>query len=278
LIIKKINIKKFGKFNDYAIEIRNGLNIIYGCNEAGKTTLQTFIKSMLYGINSQKKSIRENERKRFIPWGENYASGELYIEDDNNVDYIIKRKFGTSKREDELQVVNLLTGEEMTGEEWQCPGQVLLGIGEEAFEKTLYIRQLGSTVVRDKEDELMKKLINLKQTGDEDISYHKATQKISGTKWSLKNNRHTGKIDLLREEIIRLEEEKVKLQALNDKNIEDQIALNSLLEERYDLKKAINFFLSTINKYAYIINNVTKPDAAEIKETNSHAILLHPLF
>ena len=252
MIIKKINIGKFGKFNDYTIDIKNGLNIIYGCNEAGKTTLQTFIKSMLYGINSQKKSIRENERKRFIPWGENYADGELYIEDDNNVDYVIKRKFGASKREDTLQVINLLTGEEMTGEKWQCPGQVFLGIGEEGFEKTLYIRQLGSTVVRDKEDELMKKLINLKQTGDEDISYHKAVQKISGAKWSLQNNRHTGKIDLLREEIIRLEEEKIKLQALNDKNIEDQIALNSFIEKRDNLKKEINSLEEKriyINKY-----------------------------
>jgi uncharacterized protein YhaN len=240
LIIKKVAIGNFGKFKDYTMNIKDGMNIIYGCNETGKTTLQTFIKVMLYGMNSQKKAIRENDRKRFIPWNSDYANGELLITDDNGVDYLIKRKFGTSKREDTLQVINMSTGEEMAEGKWQCPGQALLDIGEEAFEKTLYIKQLGSTVMRDKEDEIMKRLINLKQTGDEDVSYYKATKKLSDAKWKLTNNRRKGKIDLLHEEIINLKEERIKLQILHDKNTEDQIELNSVIKKRDGLQKEIN--------------------------------------
>ena len=53
MIIKDIQLTNFGKFNHKSVSLEPGLNIIYGENEAGKTTIHTFIRGMLFGIEKQ---------------------------------------------------------------------------------------------------------------------------------------------------------------------------------------------------------------------------------
>ena len=50
MIIKELNLIGFGKFNNKIITLEDGINIIYGENEAGKSTIQNFIKIWLYGF------------------------------------------------------------------------------------------------------------------------------------------------------------------------------------------------------------------------------------
>ena len=50
MIIRKLNIKNFGKVHDKTLEFSPGINVLYGENESGKTTIHTFIKSMLFGL------------------------------------------------------------------------------------------------------------------------------------------------------------------------------------------------------------------------------------
>ena len=47
-------ISGFGKFHDTAVSFEDGLNVIYGKNEAGKSTIHTFIRGMLFGIERQR--------------------------------------------------------------------------------------------------------------------------------------------------------------------------------------------------------------------------------
>ena len=54
MIIKDIRLTNFGKFNHKMVTLEPGLNIVYGENEAGKTTLHTFIRGMLFGIEKQR--------------------------------------------------------------------------------------------------------------------------------------------------------------------------------------------------------------------------------
>ena len=44
MIIKDLQLTNFGKFNHKSMSLEPGLNIIYGENEAGKTTFHTFIR------------------------------------------------------------------------------------------------------------------------------------------------------------------------------------------------------------------------------------------
>ena len=56
----EIDIKGFGKFHGQHIDFGNKLNIIYGYNETGKSTIHTFIRAMLYGLERAKDRTSKN--------------------------------------------------------------------------------------------------------------------------------------------------------------------------------------------------------------------------
>lgn len=59
--INELLLKNFGKFHDRQINLEEGINLIHGENESGKSTIHTFIKGMLFGIDGE-----EAERRRMI--------------------------------------------------------------------------------------------------------------------------------------------------------------------------------------------------------------------
>ena len=84
MIIKDIRLTNFGKFNHKMVTLEPGLNIVYGENEAGKTTLHTFIRGMLFGIEKQRgKASGKDLYTKYEPW-ENPANyhGMMRIESD----------------------------------------------------------------------------------------------------------------------------------------------------------------------------------------------------
>ncbi|HHY91471.1 MAG TPA: AAA family ATPase [Clostridiales bacterium] len=226
--IEEMYIGRFGKIEDRSIRFEPGLNVIYGENEAGKTTVQAFIKAMLYGFSAKRKSLRENERKRYFPWSGERAFGMLTFTDSDGTQYLIKRSFGAQKRQDEQVVLDCITGQEAVHIDFEKPGETLLGIGEEGFEKTICIKQLGSQIDCGKEDEIMQRLTNLQQTGDEDISYQKAVQTLLESKKKLENQRKTGKLDALRLHREKLREEYNKAVQRHEEMIEEEIQLKEL--------------------------------------------------
>ena len=59
--ILSLHIEGFGKFHDLDISFKDGLNVVYGKNEAGKSTLHTFIRGMLFGIEKQRGRAARND-------------------------------------------------------------------------------------------------------------------------------------------------------------------------------------------------------------------------
>ena len=68
--IKELQINNFGKLKNKKIELKNGINVISGKNESGKSTLLKFITSMLYGISKNKNGKRISDYEKFTPWEE----------------------------------------------------------------------------------------------------------------------------------------------------------------------------------------------------------------
>ena len=238
--IKRLQIKSFGKLKNINLELKPGLNVIYGSNEAGKSTMQHFIKAMLYGMNSMKKTIRENDRRRFLPWDGGTAQGILVFEEENKSEYVIDRSFGQTKKEDNYIIYNSVTGEKAVHIDNYQPGKDIFGLGEDAFEKTLFIKQLGAKVAMDKEDEIMKKLLNLHESGEEDISYNKAKAALDSYKKQLRNSRKNGKIEDLEEKIQRLMLQRNELHKLQDENIEDSQRLKIIAKRIEEVEKEID--------------------------------------
>lgn len=48
--IREIWMKNFGRFADRRITVNDGIQLFYGENEAGKSTIHTFLKGMLFGM------------------------------------------------------------------------------------------------------------------------------------------------------------------------------------------------------------------------------------
>lgn len=61
MIIRRLNIRNFGKIHDRTLELSPGINVLYGENESGKTTIHTFIKSMFFGLTRMRGKAARND-------------------------------------------------------------------------------------------------------------------------------------------------------------------------------------------------------------------------
>ena len=48
--IRKLIVSNFGRFKNFQVSLENGINIIYGENEKGKTTIHKFIEGIFFGF------------------------------------------------------------------------------------------------------------------------------------------------------------------------------------------------------------------------------------
>lgn len=64
-----LHIEGFGKFHDLDLRFAEGMNILYGHNEAGKSTLHAFLQAMLYGLE-RRPGIGSAAKlhKKYRPW------------------------------------------------------------------------------------------------------------------------------------------------------------------------------------------------------------------
>ena len=83
--IKKIYIAAFGGLKDFTLDINDGLNVIYGNNEDGKSTVFAFIKAMFYGTGRNTKSISDSVRLKFTPWDGATMGGRIFFENEGKI-------------------------------------------------------------------------------------------------------------------------------------------------------------------------------------------------
>ncbi len=178
MIIQKIEIEQFGGLKDYTLTLSPGLQYLYGDNEAGKSTLCAFLAAMFYGLPGKVRGggLRGDSRRLYMPWGGTYMAGTVYFEDEGQA-YVLKRRFGQTARGDRCSLLSAADWQEIPADP-ETLGQRFLGVGEDAFRKTLFISQLGAAFSKGREDELMSRLSNLEHSGDEDASLQKALAEL----------------------------------------------------------------------------------------------------
>lgn len=173
-------IKNFGKFSGKSWEFTEGINVIYGENESGKTTLYTFIKSMLFGLERGRgRASLNDEFSQYEPWeNPNFYSGILRFSCGNR-NFRLERNFDKySKR------VNLICeddGEELSVEQGDL--QVLLdGLTQDAFENTVSIGQLKVKTDQSLANRLQDYATNYYTTGDGEIHLEEALKYLNNKK------------------------------------------------------------------------------------------------
>jgi uncharacterized protein YhaN len=91
MIIKDVYLKNFGSYRDADFYFNNGFNLLYGFNEAGKSTLLAFIRYCLFGLPPKKRGVQEN---MYEPTSGNGYGGYIHIEKENKI-YRVERNFNS---------------------------------------------------------------------------------------------------------------------------------------------------------------------------------------
>ena len=179
----ELHIDGFGKFHDRTISFNDGINIIYGKNEAGKSTLHTFIRGMLFGIERGRGRAAKNDLyTKYEPW-ENSGTyeGWLRLEKDGTI-YRIERRF--RKENKSLKIINETKGleEEATP---AFVSSLLDALTETMYNNTISIGQLKSATEDGMVTELKNYIANMNTTGNISLNITKATAFLRNQKRSL---------------------------------------------------------------------------------------------
>ena len=179
----ELHIDGFGKFHDRTISFNDGINIIYGKNEAGKSTLHTFIRGMLFGIERGRGRAAKNDLyTKYESW-ENSGTyeGWLRLEKDGTI-YRIERRF--RKENKSLKIINETKGleEEATP---AFVSSLLDGLTETMYNNTISIGQLKSATEDGMVTELKNYIANMNTTGNISLNITKATAFLRNQKRSL---------------------------------------------------------------------------------------------
>lgn len=241
--IKEAKIIKYGGIKNLDVKFKNGFNVIYGKNEAGKSTLQSFINNMLFGVdNKRSKDIRQNERVKLMPFGESSAMGELTVcndecDNNSNTDISIIRTFGSSKKNDMCKIISSISGMEEKEYTLDSPGVDLLGVNRQTFLNTLYIKQLGSFVEKGKNDEIISKIAGLYKDSEEEVSFEEAIKNLSEARKEIEAPRKGGVLDNLKNDIIKLQEERYERLKISEENINEE---KKYIKLKKDKEKLLN--------------------------------------
>ena len=178
--IKKIKINNYGNLENKEINFNNKINIIYGKNESGKSTLLNYIKNILYGISRNKNGKNISDYDRYKPWGKEEFSGKLQYELDDGKEFEIFRDFNKKKPK-------IFNGElEDISKEFNVDKKDGIqffyeqtGVDETMFTSTVLSMQEEVKLDRQEQNILIQKLANLAGTGDDNLSYKKLIDKLN---------------------------------------------------------------------------------------------------
>ena len=140
MIIKELELKNFGKFSGEQFTFGDGLNVIYGPNEAGKTTIYHGIGGLLFGIDKQRgRAAKTDHYTTYQPWtNKTWYEGSLKFESGGKV-FCLERNFYHSEKS--VRLVCETDGEELSVEDGDL--EVLLGdMNEELYLNTAAVGQL----------------------------------------------------------------------------------------------------------------------------------------
>ena len=265
--IRKLKINGFGKLKDKDIELKEGINIIYGKNEAGKSTLLKFITGMFYGVSKNKNGGNIPEIDKVEPWDNEEFSGKINYVLDNKNEYEVYREFKkknpkifNSNLEDISKDFNI---DKTKGNQFFYDQT---GLDESTFITSVITKQ-GEVKLDDKsQNNIIQKISNILGTGEDTNSYSKIISKLKkklndevGT-----SNTKEKPINTVEKRINELSIEKEKLEAYQSEQFEIEEEIRKIKldivdnKERLETLKTANIKLETIKSEEGKINVLKK--------------------
>ena len=182
--ILDLHIDGFGKFHDLSVSFDKDLNVVYGKNEAGKSTLHTFIRCMLFGLERGRgRAARADLYSKYEPW-QNKAvyGGRMRVEKDGVI-YRLERNF--QKDQKAFVIVNETAGKEIEPTKGFMDF-LLGGLTETAYNNTISIGQLKCVTEGGMVTELRNYIANMNTTGNLSLNITKATSYLKNRRKEFK--------------------------------------------------------------------------------------------
>lgn len=292
--ISNLKVNNFGKLNNKEIELNDGINIIYGENESGKSTLLKFITSMFYGISKNKNGKPIADYEKYTPWNNGEFSGKIKYKLDNEKEFEVFREFGkknpkiyNESYEDISKEFNIdkTNGNMFFYEQTKVP--------EELYLSTIISEQNEVKLDDKSQNILVQKMTNIVGTGEDNISFNKIINKLNkkqleeiGTSRSqdrpinIVTNR-LQEIENEKEYLTKFIDEKYNIEEKN-KELQEQITesekelellkqVRQVIEKEELEKEKLNVKENLINEYKNKIKDINKNKESD-KEHNKKTI------
>ena len=216
----------FGRLDRARLEPGPGLTLSHAPNEGGKSTWAAFWRTMLYGIDTRDRDKRGYlaDKNRYQPWSGAPMEGEITLEYEGR-DITIRRGPRGNTPFGSFSAVYAGTQEPVPGLTASNCGELLTGVGAEMFARSAFLgdSQLPVTTA----PELERRIAALATSGEEDVSFSQAMERLRAWKNRRQVNKSVGEIPKLEGELARVRESL------------DQLAETSALAARLEGEQSI---------------------------------------
>ncbi len=243
--LQKTTIQGFGKLIDLSFEFHPRINLFFGPNEAGKSTLQQAILYLLFGFHQSSRATKQENllRDRFKPWQGAAYGGQLWYELQDSRSFQVDRNFDGENMSTSL--FDVLTGEEITTQFAAARHGKIdfqdqhLGMERDLFEATAFVRQAEVRSIAG-DEHLMNGVVGILDSGPKDTSAADAVKRLQKRIQDIGSDRATKKeLPKLRQQRRSLQEEyehqlqvraELKDKILEKRKLEELVGLENLKE------------------------------------------------
>lgn len=238
--IKNIKVNAYGNIENKDINLEEGINIIHGANESGKSTLLNYIISIFYGISRNKDGKVLSDYEKYKPWNSNEFSGRISYKLENGEKYEIFRDFNKKNPKiynDKLEdISDRFETDKKDGSKFF--------IEQTGIDKQMYLSTVVSTQEEVRLDEknqnmLIQKIANLAGTGEDNVSYKKALIKLQEKiRDEIGTNKTSQKpINIIEKEIVEINNKIVETEKYRNRKYEIDAEKEQILSELKKLEQ-----------------------------------------
>lgn len=249
--INSLKVNGFGKLKDKQVDFTDGINIIFGENESGKSSMLKFISGMLYGTSKNKNGKEISDFEKYKPWDADNFSGKINYTLDDGKTFEVYREFKkknpiiyNSNKED---ISSTFTMDKSKGINFFTEQT---NLDEETFYSTAITEQEGMKLSKSSQNSIIQKISNLVSSGDDNISYKKAMDKIIRNQNEEVGTERTSQrpINIVENKIRKLMEQKRNLEIYKDSIYDNSLEKEQLKMELDDLETKKSFLKDVKNK------------------------------
>ena len=249
--INSLKVNGFGKLKDRQVDFTDGINIIFGENESGKSSMLKFISGMLYGTSKNKNGKEISDFEKYKPWDADNFSGKINYTLDDGKTFEVYREFKkknpiiyNSNKED---ISSTFTMDKSKGINFFTEQT---NLDEETFYITAITEQEGMKLSKSSQNSIIQKISNLVSSGDDNISYKKAIDKIIRNQNEEVGTERTSQrpINIVENKIRKLMEQKRNLEIYKDSIYDNSLEKEQLKMELDDLETKKSFLKDVKNK------------------------------